>query len=82
MSSDDMLIKCTYCDYESKWKCNITRHMVRKHNIPKNENMSQMSTFLAVLTIYLKYQTITIILQRYVANAIKTFHVKIECKNT
>ena len=31
MSTDCINFKCTHCDYNSKWKCNVTRHMVRKH---------------------------------------------------
>ena len=31
MSSDSKKFTCKDCDYESKWRCNITRHMMRKH---------------------------------------------------
>ena len=34
MSSDSTIITCKDCDYKSKWKCNVKRHMVRKHNVP------------------------------------------------
>ena len=32
MSTDCILISCTECDYNTKWKCNMTRHMLRKHS--------------------------------------------------
>ena len=31
MSTDSTTYACKHCDYKSKWKCNVTRHMVRKH---------------------------------------------------
>ena len=31
MSEDNTIFKCEACDYISKWKCNVIRHMVRKH---------------------------------------------------
>ena len=31
MSTDCVLISCSDCDYNSKWKCNILRHVMRKH---------------------------------------------------
>ena len=34
MSSDSTFLKCEHCHYNSKWKCNITRHMMRKHTAP------------------------------------------------
>ena len=34
MSSDNIIYKCQFCDCKSKWKSNITRHMVRNHTAP------------------------------------------------
>ena len=34
MSQDSEEHTCTDCDYKSKWKCNMTRHMIRKHPAP------------------------------------------------
>ena len=31
MNKDSNLFTCSHCDYNSKWKCNVTRHMVRNH---------------------------------------------------
>ena len=31
MSTDSTTYVCQHCDYKSKWKCNVTRHVVRKH---------------------------------------------------
>ena len=44
MSSDTIIIKCDVCDYKSKWRYNMTRHMMRKHNDKKIQEVSQMST--------------------------------------
>ena len=42
MASDSKIHTCEHCDYTSQWKCNVTRHMVRKHSNAENENVSQM----------------------------------------
>ena len=34
MSLDSTIFKCELCDCNSKWKSNITRHMIRKHTAP------------------------------------------------
>ena len=31
MSSDCDILSCDVCDYTSKWKYNLSRHMMRKH---------------------------------------------------
>ena len=44
MSSDCINFTCTHCDYNSKWKCNVTRHIVRKHPASKvSLNASEVS---------------------------------------
>ena len=35
MYKDSTIYKCVNCDYESKWRSNVTRHMIRKHDAPK-----------------------------------------------
>ena len=42
MSYDSTYYKCSVCDYESKWKCNVTRHIMRIHN---NENFPKDTDF-------------------------------------
>ena len=34
MTSDSLNFTCELCDYKSKWKCNLSRHVVRKHSAP------------------------------------------------
>ena len=34
MENSDENYKCTHCDYKSKWKGNVRRHMVTKHTSP------------------------------------------------
>jgi len=35
MEEDNKNFKCEHCDYKSKWKCNIKRHVVRNHTVQK-----------------------------------------------
>ena len=35
MSADSVIYKCANCDYNSKWKYNVTRHMMVKHTSTK-----------------------------------------------
>ena len=44
MSLDCVLLSCSDCDYNSKWKCNLARHVIRKHPtanvIPSTANVT------------------------------------------
>jgi len=66
MSSDCVLISCTECDYNSKWKCNVARHMLRKHtqqnvSIPQqNVSIAQQNVSIAQQNVSIEQQNVSI----------------------
>ena len=62
MSRDCNMLSCTDCDYNTRWKCNLLRHMVRKHP-QQNVNMPQQNVNMLQQNVNMPQQNVNMLQQ-------------------